>query len=249
LTLAAEAASTGAVNDSSFSKPQGGFKWEHNGTRLGWTANVLDSWATQPYYSLNAGSQSLLSSYYRRPGQEFVRTPGSAGSAPLLSSYYRRLLVGSSFDLQWSKWVVRGEATYLPVIYLPTPSTSVEYLKYAQTSFVVGADRVVHEWLLSGQFFRTYFPRQAVDPANGRAQNFVTFLATRSFRQDRLKARAFAAGDATHYGVWTEMSLSYDLPRNFQVKLGGDWFRGDAGSTFGQLGNESRIKLDLKWSF
>jgi hypothetical protein len=225
LTLAAEAASIGAANSSSFSKPQGGLKWEHNGTRLGWTANALNSWASQPYYSLNAGSGLLE------------------------SSYYRRLLAGSSLDLQWSKWVVRGEATYLPVIYLPTPSTAVEYLKYAQMSFVVGADRSVHEWLLSGQFFRTYSSRQAVDPVNGRAQNFLTVLATRSFRQDRLKARAFAADDVTHHGAWVEASLSYDLPRNYQIKLGGDWFRGGAVSTFGELENENRIKLDLKWSF
>lgn len=225
LALVRQAVPIGPANGSRFSRPAGGFKWEHDGRKFGWTANVLDGWSTQPYFVKNPGSGVLLSKYYRRP------------------------LLGTSFDLQLSRWIVREELTSLPDVYLPEASVLVKYQKYRQTSFVVGIDRAVGEWLLSVQLYRALSSSGAVSPAGGRTNELLTFLAMRSFVQDRVKARAFVAGDATHHGAWMQTQLIYDIRERFEIRLEGDWFQGSTASTLGKLDGENRISLALKWSF
>lgn len=205
---------------------QAGIQWEHTGQQLGYTVNVLNRWSPQSAYA-------------------FVPQSGT-----ITRDAYRQTLLGGSFDLAWSDWVVRGEAMYVPQVYLPSaPPVSGAppgYQRYAQLAWVAGVDRSVGEWFLSAQLFETRATGGAAEPLSGREQRLISLSASRSFRQDQLKVRAFAARDVSQRGTWVSVSVADTLAAGWELSAGVDVLNGDESSVFGKIRNESRVKVGIK---
>ncbi len=208
-----------------FSRTQAGFKWENNSTNLGWTLNALNRWSPQPYFVID----------------------GLSGSISEVD--YRQWVMGGSFDLQLSNWVVRGESAYFPTVYLPASTLGIDYLKYNQASWMLGVDRYIKQWLFGAQFFQTSYSGGAIQPINGREQNTFTLSATNSFWQDRFQVKGFFARDLDEHGVWLRASVSYQINARLKLSLQRDQFNGDDASLFGKLDDESRTKLGIKLDF
>lgn len=208
-----------------FSSPGVGFKWENSSTNLGWTVNALNRWSPQPYFIVDG-----LPASFREVN-------------------YRQWVIGGTFDLQWSDWVVRGEFAHLPTVYLPASSLGVNYMKYNQNSWMLGIDRNIKQWLIGAQFFQTSHASGSVRPINGRTQNTVTVSATNFFWQDRCQVKGFVARDLSENGIWLRATVSYQLYSRLKISLQKDEFKGDDSSLLGKIEDESRFKLGVKYDF
>lgn len=213
------------ASDWFFGKPEAGFKWENNSTNLGWTLNALNRWSPQSYFI----------------------EEDSPGSFKKVN--YRQWVIGGTFDLQWSDWVVRGESAYFPTVYLPASTLGINYMKYNQISWMLGVDRTIMQWLIGAQFFETSYAGGTVHPINGGTQNTLTLSATNSFCQDRCQIKGFAARDLSENGIWFRASVSYQIYPKLKITLDKDKFKGDSSSLLGKLEGESRFKLGAKYDF
>lgn len=209
-----------------------GLKWEHAGTALGYTLNLLDQWAPEPYY---VGDP----------------TGGAVGRR-----FNRRRVLGGSFDYAFDDWVVRGEAAYNTELWLdrtpapgPIPALGPDYGPYRQLTWVLGVDRFLDDWLLGLQFFEARNLGGEREPIVGRENRLATLLATKSFLQDRLELKAFVARDLSERGAWLNLEIGYSPHANLELTLGADFLSGDDRSSFGRIRNQDRVKVGLKASF
>ncbi|MDB5906453.1 MAG: hypothetical protein JWP34_567 [Massilia sp.] len=212
--------------ESTLANAQAGIKWEHTGRQLGYTVNMLNRWSPQATYTFNPQTGAVT------------------------RNAYRQTLLGGSFDLALSEWVVRGEAIYTPHVYLPTsspvPGAPPEYQRNEQSVWVAGVDRSVGEWFLSAQLFESRVTGSVSEPLQGRKQRLVSVSATRSFLQDQLKVRAFVARDVSQGGTWVSVSAVDELSPGWELSAGVDVLNGVESSVFGKIKNESRVKVAIK---
>lgn len=209
-----------------------GLKWEHAGTALGYTLNLLDQWAPEPYYVWDPASGNV--------GRKFNR----------------RQVLGGSFDYAFDDWVVRGEAAYNSELWLdrkpepgPVPALGPDYGPYRQLTWMLGVDRFLADWLLGLQLFEARNLGGGREPIVGRDNRLATLLATRSFLQDRLELKAFLARDLSERGAWLNFEIGYSPQVNLKLTLGADFLSGDLRSSFGRIRDQDRVKVGLKASF
>lgn len=201
---------------------QYGAKWEQNSGRFSYTLNLLEKWGGLPSY---------------RP----------ASDVGVEAHFNRQTFLGGSLDFPLGDLVLRGEATYSPSLTLP--ARDLRNRRYSQLSGVVGVDKSLEEWFLSGQIFHTSSFGDAVAPLQDRTHDIATFMLMRAFDQDRTKLRLFVAHDLTDDGTWGRVTLSHEPFPLTEVAVGGDLFFGSSASSFGTLKNQDRIFLNLKRSF
>ena len=165
---------------------------------------------------------------------------------------YRQWILGGSFDWAISEWVLRGETTYIPTLYLPSQQSTAFsiYQNYQQSAWVLGLDRSIGEWFLSAQIFETVLFGGTTDPLLDRKQRWISFLVTRSFLQDRLKMRVFTAAEISkNKSGWFNFSVTHEPMQNLEISAGWDLLRGSSLSVFGAIKEESRINLGIKLYF
>ncbi len=222
------ATSRNAPSGSALDNSQIGFKWEHTGQQLGYTVNVLRHWAPQPSYANQA-------------------------DGTVARNVYRQTMLGGSVDLALSEWVLRGEAAYLPQVYLPTQPATFgavpDYQRYGQLTWAIGVDRSIGEWLFNAQLLQTRINGGSSALLTDREQRLASIAFSRSYLQDRLKLRAFVARDLSRSGTWVSVSAAYDLSSAWELSTNLDLLDGDSASIFGKIKRESRLKIGIRARF
>lgn len=222
------ATSRNAPSGSALGNSQIGFKWEHTGQQLGYTVNVLRHWAPQPSYVNQA-------------------------DGTVARNVYRQTMLGGSVDLALSEWVLRGEAAYLPQVYLPTQPATFgavpDYQRYGQLTWAIGVDRSIGEWLFNAQLLQTRINGGSSALLTDREQHLASVAFSRYYLQDRLKLRAFVARDLSRSGTWVSASAAYDLSPAWELSTNLDLLDGDDASIFGKIKHESRLKIGVRLRF
>lgn len=205
--------------------PQWGAKWEHSGSRLGWTVNALRRIAPQPVFEWQPAAGRLIA------------TP------------HRQWVLGGSFDLQAGASVFRGEWLHQPENRLPTSATELSYGSFQSTHWMLGVDRHWGEWLIGMQFFQQLHHGGALAPVTGRKQDSLTVLATRAYLDDRLRLRGFLTQDLSQRGQWLSLKSEWQWTPRVTLGLQADHFHGGDASVYGQLERQRRINLSAKVDF
>lgn len=205
--------------------PQWGAKWEHTGTRLGWTLNALRRVAPQPVFQWQVPSGQLV------------------------ATAHRQWLFGGSFDLQAGDSVIRGEWLHQPRHSLPISSMELAYASFQSTGWMLGLDQHRGEWLMGVQFFQQLNHGGPIAPVMGRRQDSMTLLVTRSYRDDRVRVRGFLTQDLSQHGRWVSLKTEWQWTPRVTLGVQADTFHGSDDSVYGRLARQSRINVTAQVDF
>ena len=171
-------------------------------------------------------------------------------SITIIPEHHRLGLVGGSFSTTLGGYVIRGEGAYYFGKYFLSEDPMIEeavvekdYLQY-----LIGVDFTLMDIKMSVQFIQQYILDYDDPIVNDRAENMMTFLATKDFLRETLFLELFSYiglndGDALIRG-----KVKYKFSDELEILLGANIFTGTEGM-FGQYNKNDMVYAKVKYSF
>jgi hypothetical protein len=209
-------------------------------------------------YSLNAASidLSLMGGYTwdDDPAMHINKIIDPATMHPkgikLTPEHHRLSLAGMSFSTSVMDFVLRGEGAYYFDKHFNTqdPSATDALIEKDYINYVIGLDKTIGDWRLSGQFIQQVIMDYDDLIMQDQYQNLATFLLSKSLFREKVRLEWF-----TYYGFNNEDALSrirvFYMPYDaLSFELGTNIFIGDKGM-FGQYNNNDMIYTRVKYNF
>lgn len=171
-------------------------------------------------------------------------------SITIIPQHHRLGLAGGSFSTTIGGYVIRGEGAYYFGKYFlsedPMIKEAVVEKDYLQ--YLIGVDFTLMDIKMSVQFIQQYILDYEDPIVNDRAENMMTFLATKDFLRETLIVELFSYiglndGDALIRG-----KVKYKLTDELEILLGANIFTGTEGM-FGQYNKNDMVYAKVKYSF
>ncbi len=212
-----------------FGDAQWGVRYNQNVPRAEFSLSYFDGFDDIPFFRADV---TPLSS-----------TSGPLGAQVSLSrEYYRVRVVGADFASEFGPFGIRGETAYFD----QTDPNNLDHML-----FVIGLDKTWGDWFAIVQY--------AGQKINGRVQNAAIFpdLGLRStmiFRVERTlgPSRSLEIKGALRLldgDFFVQPLYSIALSNNWRLKLGASIFAGAKDSYLGQFRDNSRLNLQLIYTF
>ncbi len=171
-------------------------------------------------------------------------------SITIIPEHHRLGLVGGSFSTTLGGYVIRGEGAYYFGKYFmsedPMINEAVVEKDYLQ--YLIGIDFTLMDIKMSVQFIQQYILDYDDPIVNDRAENMMTFFATKDFLRETLFLELFSYiglndGDALIRG-----KVKYKFTDELEILLGANIFTGTEGM-FGQYNKNDMVYAKVKYSF
>ncbi len=178
-------------------------------------------------------------------------SPGVGLTGITITPEHHRLWIGgANISTSLGNYVVRGEGAYYNGKYFQTkdPKDTDALVKKDYLNYVVGLDRTLGNWKLSGQFIQKAILNHEVTMSDEQLDNLMTIMVNRTLMREKLRLELFS-----YIGLNNEDALlrlrGYYFPMDgLSVELGTNLFLGDKGQ-FGQYHDNSMIYTRIKYSF
>jgi len=164
---------------------------------------------------------------------------------------HRRLLMGGgNVSTDFAGFIARGEAAYYFDKQFQTadPTDTDALIEKDYLNYVVGLDRTMGTWKLSGQFIQKVIFEHNDNLNENEIDNLMTIIVNKTLFREQLRLELFS-----YIGLTSEDALvrvrGYYFPYDgISIELGTNLFLGDKGN-FGQYHNNSMIYSRIKYSF
>jgi hypothetical protein len=179
-----------------------------------------------------------------------LRFPGGAPAVEVQPEYERAHVAGLSASNAFGELTVRLEAAYTTPRWHPSddPDDGDGAVRSDELAAVVGLDWYgFRDALLSLQVFPSLLTEDAPGLLRDRLDTNVTFLARRSFRNERLVAEAIWLHNLDQGDGVLRPELRYELRDGLWVWAGLDWFYGTRDGLFGEFDARDRALLGFEW--
>ncbi len=171
-------------------------------------------------------------------------------SITIIPQHHRLGLAGGSFSTTLGGYVIRGEGAYYFGKYFLSEDPMVEeaVVEKDYIQYLIGVDFTLMDIKMSVQFIQQYILDYDDPIVNDRAENIMTFLATKDFLIETLFLELFSYiglndGDALIRG-----KVKYKLTDELEILLGANIFTGTEGM-FGQYNKNDMVYAKVKYSF
>ncbi len=171
-------------------------------------------------------------------------------SITVIPQHHRLGLVGGSFSTTLGSYVIRGEGAYYFGKYFLSEDPMVEeaVVEKDYIQYLLGVDFTLMDIKMSVQFIQQYILNYDDPIVNDRAENMMTFLATKDFLRETLFLELFSYiglndGDALIRG-----KVKYKLTDELEILLGVNIFTGTEGM-FGRYNKNDMVYAKVKYSF
>ena len=180
-----------------------------------------------------------------------IAPPDPAAPGLLVKPEHHRLgLVGMSFNTQVADFVIRGEgAYYFGKNWQTTDPAATDFLvEKDYLNYVVGLDKTLGDWKLSGQFIQRIISDYDEEIKSDDVDNLATLLISKTFFRETLRLEWFS-----YYGINNNDALirlrGFYYPHDaVSIELGTNIFTGTEGM-FGQYNDNDMIYTRIKYNF
>ncbi len=171
-------------------------------------------------------------------------------SITIIPEHHRLGLVGGSFSTTIGGYVIRGEGAYYFGKYFLSDDPVIEegVIEKDYLQYLIGLDFTLLDIKMSVQFIQQLILNYDEPIVNDRAENMMTFLATKDFLRETLFLELFTYVGLNNGDALIRGKVTYKLTDGFEVLLGANIFTGDAGM-FGQYNKNDMVYAKLKYSF
>jgi hypothetical protein len=164
--------------------------------------------------------------------------------------YHRLYLGGLSFNTDIKGFILRGEGAYYFDKYFQTedPKSPDALIQKDELNYVIGLDKTIGDWKISGQFIQTFIPEYDDFIQDDEVQNLATLMINRTLFREKVRLELF-----TYYGIDNEDAFvrlrGFYFPRDaVSIELGGNIFLGTTG-VFGQYYKNNMVYAKVKYNF
>jgi len=164
--------------------------------------------------------------------------------------HHRLSLVGGSFSTTIKDFVLRGEGAYYFGKNFNTEDPKIKdaLVEKDYINYVVGLDKTIGDWRLSGQFIQQIITDYDEAINQDQYQNLATFLLSKTMFREHVSLEWF-----TYFGFNEQDALSslrvFYMPYDaLSFEFGTNIFIGDKGM-FGQYGDNDMVYTRIKYSF
>lgn len=179
-----------------------------------------------------------------------LRFPGGVPTVDVQPEYERAHVIGATASNTFGELTVRLEAAYTRPRWLPgdDPRDADGAVRSDELTAVLGLDWYgFRDTLLSLQVFPSWLPDDEPGLLRDRLDTNLTFLARRSFRNERLVAEAIWLHNLDQGDGAIRPELRYELRGGLWIWAGLDWFYGTRDGLFGQFDARDRALLGFEW--
>ena len=164
--------------------------------------------------------------------------------------HHRLTMVGGNFSSMVQDFILRGEVAYYQGKYFQTtdPLASDALVQKDYVNYVVGLDRTIGTWKLSGQFIQKIILDHSELMTNNDVDNLMTVLVSHTMMRDLIRLELFSYIGLTNEDALIRIRGFYFPYDGLGIELGTNIFVGDQG-LFGQYHNNSMIYTRIKYSF
>lgn len=198
------------------------------------------------------GWEASLNYFYHYTDAPVLRRVIGPMGITASSGYERTHMIGGTFNNAFGNFVVRGEVGYsTDKFYLTRDVTDADGIAQSgELSFVIGVDWTgLSNTFISGQFFETIILSDAPGVVQDRVDNFVTFYAQRTFRNEIFTANALVIQSLNDGDGVIEGELTYELRDNVELFAGADIFYGKSRGLFGEFDDNDRVVAGARIGF
>ena len=176
--------------------------------------------------------------------------PGGQPTVTVQPEYERSHVFGATASNTFGELTLRLEAAYARPRWQPTddPRDADGVVRSDELAAVVGLDWYgFRDTLLSLQLFPSVLPDDEPGLLRDRVDVNVTFLARRSFRNERLVAEAMWLQNLNQGDGLLRPELRYELRDGLWIWAGLDWFYGTRDGLFGEFDARDRALVGFEW--
>lgn len=164
--------------------------------------------------------------------------------------YHRLVMGGGNFSASVGDFIVRGEAAYYNGKYFQTtdPMAVDALIQKDYLNYVVGLDRTLGDWKLSGQFIQKVVFNYDDRMTNNAIDNLMTIMISKPLFREQVRLELFSYVGLTNEDALVRVRGFYFPYDGLGVELGTNLFLGEQG-LFGQYNQNSMIYTRVKYSF
>ncbi|MDH5399289.1 MAG: hypothetical protein OEX02_14155 [Cyclobacteriaceae bacterium] len=168
----------------------------------------------------------------------------------LSPEHHRLALTGASFSTEIQGFVIRGEGAWYKNKYFQTtaPDAVGALTKKDYVNYVIGIDKTIGTWRLSGQFIQKIILDYNDMMRNDEVDNLATLMVNKTLFREQVRLEFFS-----YLGLNNEDALirfrGYYFPYDgVSLELGTNIFVGEKG-IFGQYNDNDMVYTRIKYSF
>lgn len=171
-------------------------------------------------------------------------------SITVIPEHHRLGLVGGSFGTTLGGFVIRGEGAWYFGKYFLSEDPMLEegVVEKNYLHYLLGVDFTLLDIKMSVQFIQQLILDYEDPIVNERAENMMTFLASKDFLRETLFLELFTYVGLNNGDALIRGKVTYKLFDGFDVLLGANIFTGDKGM-FGQFNKNDMVYTKIKYSF
>jgi hypothetical protein len=216
------------------------FRGSDLGTRLAWRTG---NWDLTAHYLWHYDDAPVL--------RRSLAFPGGTPTVTVQPEYERAHVVGATASNTFGELTLRLEAAYTIPRWLPTedPEDRDGVVRSDDLSAVIGLDWWgFRDTLLSLQIFPSLLTDDQPGLLRDRFDTSVTFLARRTFQNERLVTQAIWLHNLNDQDGLLRPQIRYELRGGLWAWIGADWFYGTRDGVFGEFDERDRVVLGFEWS-
>ncbi len=216
------------------------FRGSDLGTRLAWRAG---DWDLTANYLWHYEDVPVL--------RRSLAFPGGVPTVTVEPDFERSHVIGATASNTFGELTLRLEASYTVPRWLPSedPEDRDGAVRSDDLSGVLGLDWWgFRDTLLSLQIFPSLLVDDQPGVLRDRLDTSVTFLARRSFQNERLVTQAIWLHNLNDQDGMLRPQIRYELRQGLWTWIGADWFYGTRDGVFGEFDQRDRIVLGFEWS-
>ncbi len=171
-------------------------------------------------------------------------------SITVIPEHHRLGLVGGSFGTTLGSFVIKGEGAWYFGKYFLSEDPMLEegVVEKNYLHYLLGVDFTLLDIKMSIQFIQQLILDYEDPILNDRAENMMTFLASKDLLRETLFLELFTYVGLNNGDALIRGKVTYKLFDGFDVLLGANIFTGDKGM-FGQFNKNDMVYVKIKYSF
>lgn len=182
--------------------------------------------------------------------QKVIDTSMQLTGLKITPEHHRLIMGGGNFSSTVAGFILRGEAAYYYGKQFQTtdPKDSDALIQKDYLNYVVGIDRSLGTWKLSGQFIQKVIFNYEDAITENEIGNLMTVMVNKTMFREQVRLELFSYIGLTNEDALVRVRGYYFPYDGLSVELGTNLFLGDSG-TFGQYHNNSMVYTRIKYSF
>ena len=164
--------------------------------------------------------------------------------------HHRLTMGGGNFSMAISDFVVRGEAAYYGGKHFQTedPIETDALVVKEYLNYVVGLDKTLGIWKLSGQFIQKRIFDYDTQITSDEVDNLMTVMINRTLMREQIRLELFSYIGLNNEDALVRIRGFYFPYDGLGIELGTNLFLGEQG-LFGQYKDNSMVYTRIKYSF